>query len=219
MLPVPLNSSKITSSIVRAGLDQRGGQDGQRAAVLDVARGAEEPLRRVERGRVDTTGQDAPARRGGEVVGAAEAGDRVEQHDDVVAQLDQALGALDGELGDRGVVLGGPVEGRGDDLALHRALHVGDLFGPLVDEHDHEVALGVVRRDRVGDRLQDHRLAGLGRRDDQTALALADRRDQVDDPRRQDARLGLQAQPLLRVERRQLAELGARRAASSGSGR
>jgi hypothetical protein len=86
-----------------------------------------------------------------QVVGAAQAGDRVEQHDDVVAQLDEALGALDGELGDRRVVLGGTVEGRGDDLALHRALHVGDLFGALVDEHDHEVHLGVVDRDRVGD--------------------------------------------------------------------
>ena len=44
----------------RAGLDQRGGEDRQRAAVLDVARRAEEPLRRVQRGRVDTAGQDAP---------------------------------------------------------------------------------------------------------------------------------------------------------------
>ena len=182
MLPVPLNSSKMTSSILRAGLDERGGEDRQRAAVLDVARGAEEPLRRVERARVDTAGEDAPAGRGREVVGAAEAGDRVEQDDDVVAQLDQPLGALDRELGDGGVVVGRAVEGRGDDLALDRALHVGDLFGPLVDEDDHEVALGVVAGDRVGDRLQDQRLAGLGRRDDQAALALADRRDEVDEP-------------------------------------
>ena len=45
----------------RAGLDQRRGDDRQRAAVLDVAGRAEEPLRRVQRGRVDTTGQDAAA--------------------------------------------------------------------------------------------------------------------------------------------------------------
>ena len=124
-------------------------------------------------------------------------------------ELDQALGALDGELGDRRVVVGGPVEGRGDDLALDRALHVGDLFGALVDEHDHEVDLGVVRGDRVGDRLQHHRLAGLGRRDDEAALALADRGDQVDDPGGEDVRLGLEAQALLRVERRELVELDA----------
>ena len=62
-----------------------------------------------------------------------------------MTELDQPLGPLDGQLGDAGVVLGRAVEGRGDDLALDRALHVGDLLGPLVDEDDHEVALGVVR--------------------------------------------------------------------------
>ena len=107
---------------LRAGLDQGGRQDGQRAAVLDVARRTEEPLRRVERAGVDTTGQDAPGRRRREVVGATEPGDRVEQDDDVVAQLDEALGALDRQLGDGRVVLGRPVEGRGDDLTLDRAL-------------------------------------------------------------------------------------------------
>ena len=104
---------------------------------------------------------------------------------------------------------GGPVEGRGDDLALDRPLEVGDLFRPLVDEHDHQVALGVVGGDRVGDRLHDHRLAGLGRRHDQAALALADRGDDVDDPADQVARLGLEAQPLTGVERGQLGELDA----------
>ena len=151
-----------------------------------------------------------------DVVGAAEAGDRVEQHDDVAAELDEALGALDGELGDRGVVLGGAVERRGDDLALDRALHVGDLFGTLVDQHDHEVDLGVVGRDRVGDLLQHDRLAGLGRRDDEAALALADRRDEVDDALRQLLGLGLEAQALLRVERRELAELDAGRGILDG---
>ncbi len=130
-----------------------------------------------------------------------------------MAQLHQALGALDGQLRDGGVVLGRAVEGRGDDLALHRPLHVGDLFRTLVDQDDHQVALGVVVGDRVGDRLQHHGLAGLRRRDDQTALALADRRHQVDDPGGQDARVGLQAQPVLRVQRGQLVELGAAAAA------
>ena len=107
------------------------------------------------------------------------------------------------------MVFGGPVEGRGDDLALHGPLHVGDLFGALVDEHDHEVDLGVVRRDRGRDLLQDDRLAGLGRRDDQTALALSDGRDEVDDALRELLGRRLQAQALLRVERRELAELDA----------
>ena len=58
---------------------------------------------------------------------------------------DLALGDLEGHLGHVGVVLGRLVEGRGDDLALDRAAHVGDLFGPLADERDHEEDVGVVR--------------------------------------------------------------------------
>src|SRR5690606_20133411 len=94
--------------------------------------------------------------------------------------------------------------------ALHGALHVGDLFGALVDEDDHEVYLGVVLRDGVRDLLQHDGLAGLGRRDDQAALALSDRGDQVDDALGELLGNGLEAQALLRVQRGELAELQAR---------
>src|SRR5580692_10984290 len=191
-----------------AGLDQGRGQDGQRAAVLDVARRTEEPLGRVQRGGVHATGEDAAAGGRRVVVGAAQPGDVVEQDDHVVAHLHQPLGPLDGQLGHGGVVVGRVVEGRVDDLALDRALHVGDLFWPLVDQDDHEVALGVVLGDRDRDSLQDHRLARLGRRHDQAALALADGADQVDDPGGHVARIGLQAEPVLRVQRHQLGEVG-----------
>ena len=144
MFPVPLNSSKITSSIFEP------------VSTSAVARIVSEPpcsmFRAAPKNRfggyraLESTPPERirPLAGRRQVVGAAQAGDRVEQHDDVVAQLDEALRPLDRELGDRGVVVGGAVEGRGDDLALHRALHVGDLFGPLVDQDDHEVALGVV---------------------------------------------------------------------------
>ena len=46
-LPVPLNSPKITVHAV-AGVDQRRGDDGQRAAFLDVARRTEEALRSLD---------------------------------------------------------------------------------------------------------------------------------------------------------------------------
>src|SRR5664280_2157756 len=186
---------------------QGGGEKGQRTTVLDIAGSTEETFRRVERAGVDTTGQDPTARRGGEVVGTAQSGDRVEQDDDVVAHLDQALCSLDGQLGNRRVVGGRPVEGRGDDLTLDRPLHVGDFLGTLVDQDHHEVGLRVVGRDGVGDRLQDESLARLGRADDQTALTLADRSDEVDQTSRQDVRLGLQTQSLLRVERGELVEV------------
>ena len=121
MFPVPLNSSKMTSSIFGAGLDQGGGEDRERAALLDVAGGAEELLGRVERAGVDAAGHDPAGGGGGQVVGPGQAGDAVEDDHDVLAVLDQALGPLDGELGHLGVLLGGPVERGGHDLALASA--------------------------------------------------------------------------------------------------
>ncbi len=53
-------------------------------------------------------------------------------------------------------------------------------------------------------------MPALAGRDDEAALALADGCHQVDDPRREVAGLGLEPQPLLRVERRELAEVDAR---------
>src|SRR5690606_12696771 len=103
--------------------------DGERSAVLDVARGAEETLGRVECRRVDATGEHATRGGSGDVVCTAEARDRVKQHHDVASALHKTLRALDGEFCDGGVILGRPVEGGGDDLTLHRALHVGDFFG------------------------------------------------------------------------------------------
>jgi hypothetical protein len=134
--------------------------------------------------------------------------DRVEQHDDVAAHLDEPLDAVEHELGDLHVVLGGLVEGRGDDLALDRALHVGDLLGSLVDEQHDEVDVGVVGGDRVGELLEDRRLARLRRRDDEPALALADRAQQVHDARRRIVIGSLEAQTLFGEERRQLLEEG-----------
>ena len=143
------------------------------------------------------------------VVGAREARDRVEQDDDVALVLDEPLGLLDHHVGDLHVARRGLVEGRGDHLALHVALHVGHLFGPLVDQQHDQVDLGMVLGDRVGDVLQDHRLAGLGRRRDQRALPFPERRDQVDDAAGEDARRGLELELLFGIERRQVVEVDA----------
>ncbi len=123
--------------------------------------------------------------------------------------LDQALGLFDDHFGDLDVAGGGLVEGRGDDLALHGALHVGDFLGPLVDQEDHEVAFGVVGLDRLGDVLQHHGLADPGGGDDQAALAFAERRDDVDDPPRTilHRRIGqLHGQALVGIQRREVIE-------------
>src|SRR6266542_679631 len=184
----------------RAGVHQRGRQDRQRAAVLDVAGRSEEALGRVQGRGVDTAGQDLAAGRGGEVVGARQAGDAVEQDHHVLAVLDQTLGPLDGQLGHLAVVVARPVEGRVDHLRLGGALHVGDLFRPLVDEQDDEAHLGVVGADRVGDLLHQGGLAGLWRRHDQATLPLADRGHDVHDPRGDLRRRVLEPEPLVGVQ-------------------
>jgi probable HAF family extracellular repeat protein len=144
MLPVPLNSSKITSSMREPVSTSAVADDGERAALLDVARGAEEPLRLLQRVRVEAAREHLARGRDHRVVGAREAGDRVEQDEHVLAVLDEPLGLLDDHLGDLHVALRRLVEGRRDHLAVDRSLHVGDLLGPLVDEQHDQVDLRVV---------------------------------------------------------------------------
>ena len=194
----------------RAGVDQRGRDDGQRAALLDIARGAEEALRPLQRIGVDAAGQHLAGGGNDGVVGAAKPRDRIEQDHDVAAMLDEALGLLDDHFGDLDMAHGRLVEGRGDDLAVHRALHVGDLLRALVDQQHDQIALGVIGGDRLRDILQKHGLAGAGRRDDEGALALADRRDDVDDAGGQillGRIVDFELQALVRIERRQIVEM------------
>jgi hypothetical protein len=121
----------------RAGVDQRRRDDRERAALLDVARRAEEALRPLQRVRVDAARQHLARRRHHGVVGARETRDRVEQDHDVALVLDEALGLLDHHLGHLHVARGRLVEGRLMTSPLHRALHVGDFFRALVDQqHD-----------------------------------------------------------------------------------
>src|SRR5690606_27561984 len=84
-------------------------------------------------------------------------------------------------LGDLHVARGRLVEGRGDDLAAHGALHLGHFLRALVDQQHDQVHVRVVGRDRGGDLLHHHRLARLRLGDDQRALALALRGHQVED--------------------------------------
>ena len=88
----------------RTGLHHGGGDDCQRAALFDIAGGAEEALWRVERVGVHTAREDAAGCRGGIIVGAAQAGNGVEQNNDVLALLHKALGTLDSQLGYGGVL-------------------------------------------------------------------------------------------------------------------
>ena len=62
----------------------------------------------------------------------------------------------------------------------------------------------MILRDRICDRLQQHRFTGAWRSDDQSTLAFADRRDEVDDTGRDlvGLSLDLHAELFVRIERR-----------------
>jgi len=94
-------------------------------------------------------------------------------------------------LRDASVVLDGVIEGRTHHFRLDGAVHIGNLFGPLPDEADHQVHIVIVGGDAVGNLLEDGRLACFGRGDDQPALATPDRHQHVDEARSIDAGGGL----------------------------
>ncbi len=80
--------------------------------------------------------------------------------------------------------------------------------GRWSEQHD-QTAFGVVARDGGGQLLEQYRLAGLGRGDDQTALALADGEQDEDDASGHAARRVLQAEPVARVQRGEVVEVRA----------
>ena len=97
------------------------------------------------------------------------------------------------------------------ELAMISALRagapeIGDFFRPFIDQENDQLHLRMIFHDRVGDVMQQGRLAGARRRDDQTALAHAERRHQIHDPRGVTIGHGFELDPLVRVDRRQLFE-------------
>ncbi len=137
---------------------------------------------------------------------AGQPGNRVEQHEDVLAHLGEALAAFDRQLGQANVAFDIAVEARSEDFALDDPLHIGDFFGPLIDQqHDHR-DIGIVGRDAVADMLNEDRLAGTRRGDDQRALALAQRRQQIHHARGDGLLAGFEAEPFFRIDGRELVE-------------
>ena len=74
-----------------------------------------------------------------------------------------------------------------------------------INKH-HDVRIGMVRQDAVGDLLKQDRLAGTRRCDDHTALAEAERSDQIDDAHVDFVAGGLEPDPTLGVQRGQIVE-------------
>ena len=173
-----------------------------------VLRAAAKSLaRNFHRARIDTAAHRAAAAARRVVKGARRARDRVEQNKDILAGFDQALGALDGELRDARVALDVAVVRAGHDFGLRAgAPEVGDFLRPFIDQQDDQFHLRMILHDRVGDVMQQRRLAGARRRDDQAALTHAERRHQIHDARGVTIGHRFEFDPLIRVDRRQLFE-------------
>ena len=133
----------------------------------------------TERGGVHAAGEAAPRAAAAQVEGPRQPREAVEQQHDVVAALQLDPDVRQHQLGQRGVLGRALVAGAGEDLGRDGAPEVGQLLGPLVDQQHHDARGRPFGADGAGDLLQQGGLAGLRRRDDQPARALADGREQV----------------------------------------
>ncbi len=92
-----------------------------------------------------------------------------------------SLSLLEHDSGNLDMALCWLVEGRGDNLCIHGAGHVGNLLRTLVDEQHHEVSLRMVGCDGVGNILHEDGLTGLRLSHDERTLTLTDWREEVYD--------------------------------------
>ena len=133
---------------------------------------------------IETTREGAAAGRLCQVIGSGESCDGIQQDDDVLAVLHEALRALDDHFRDALVVLGQFVKGGIDDFhvgACDGFLNICHFLRALVDQQNDQVALGIVELDRPCNFLQQGGFTGLGRRYDHTALALSDGAHEIHD--------------------------------------
>ena len=97
------------------------------------------------------------------------------KNENILAGFDQTLGALDRELRDAGVTLDvAVVRARHHFRGRHGAPNFGHFLGTFVDEEDDQFHLRMILHHRIGDVLEEGRLAGARRGDDEAALAHAE---------------------------------------------
>jgi transcription termination factor Rho len=138
-------TGRIIDMIAPIGRGQRG------LLVASPKSGKSVMLQRIG---IDTTGQHLARCGNHGVVGACQAGDRVEQDHDIAFHFDQALGFFQHHLGHLHVARRRLVEGRSDHFAAHRALHFGHFFRAFVDQQHDQIGIRMIGGDRMRNVLQ-----------------------------------------------------------------
>ena len=88
-----------------------------------------------------------------------------------------------------------------DVLSADGFLHIRHFFRSLIDKKYDEIRLGIALKNGLGNIFQERRLSGFRRGDDHASLSLADRADEVYNPRRPGSVRPLQLDPLIREDR------------------
>ena len=180
---------------------KRRGDNRQRAGFFGVARGSENLSRNFHGARIDTAAHGAAAAGHRVVERASGARDRVEQDEDVLACFDQSFRALDRQLRNARVTLDIAVVRAGHQLRRRmRSAKIGHFLRAFIDQKNDQDHLRMILCDRIGDVMQQRRFACARWRDNQTALAHAQRRHQVHDPRRVTIRHGLELDLFVRID-------------------
>ena len=132
-----------------------------------------------------------------QVVGAGQSGDAIQQDHDILAALYEPLRSLERHLRNAGMILDRLVERGGDNLSVHRALHVGHFLGTLANQRDQQMNIIVIGSNTISDVLEQNRLAGLWRRNDEPTLAATNWCNQIDEPRGEILGIGFECDALV----------------------
>src|ERR1051325_601515 len=198
-------------NFVHAGacIDEGGRDDCERTAFFDVTGGTEKAFGFMQRVGIDTAGQNLAGVRLNGVVSAGEAGDRVEENNDVALVLDHAAGFFDDHLSDLNVALGWFVEGGTDDFsATAGAFHVGHFLRTLVNQKDKQGRLWIFLEDCICGLLHQNGLGGARRSHDEAAGPFADWTDEVEDASGKFVGGSFENETLVREQWREIVEMG-----------
>ena len=185
---------------------QRCRHDCQTSTLFNVSRRSEEPFGPLQGIAVHAARQNLSACGNDCVIGACQACNAVEEDDHIAFVFDKSLGFFHYHFCNLDMAGSRFVECGADNLPVYRTLHIGNFLRPLINQKNNQNNLGMVLRNRVGNRLKQHCFARSRRGDDQPALAFPDGRQHIHHSSRKVVRSCFQLQMLVRIQRGQIVE-------------